>query len=572
MVAHSEILLSKCAQFRDDGQFIDVRLKVREDIFPAHRIVLAANSDYFYAMFTDGMKESSQEVIELKDESISPDAFKIVMDSIYAGDICVNEENVFEVLAAADHLQVTTVVQQCCDFLKREFIQLRLDLHNYCLLSTVADRHSLRDLQEAAENKMASMYVDVCESEEFLSNVSGDQLFSLLSRDDLSAPSETFIFKSVMQWIKHKKEERMAVAAKVIGAVRLGLVDIRVVIEELDTEEMKRVSEIYTLMCEALIYNFMPSRNPKFAVEKTKTRSTSPVLIAVLPQAQMQYFDVRANLWKPLASTTPSIEASSCYCAAAAGNNLYVAAFDGGHYIYRYDTERNVWEKHPHSRGVINNLCIVDDYMYAISSKCNEVPQRYSFAKRQWQTFAKVSIPSSQRFFCSGATVLNAKLYVLYGRLIPSFSGGSTTLIAVLHCFDPVKNEWKEIASLCGSHFGSSLFVVNNILYVAGGNVHIDANNGSLRGNPALVEVYDEEKNTWSVVEQKHIPPGTPNALEIEGKVYFIINKFPVDSGVRIPPGELYPVHLGEWENLAQIDKTAVLCYLPVKRESLKSE
>ena len=123
MVAHSQILLSKCAQFRDEGEFIDVRLKVGEDVFPAHRIVLAASSDYFHAMFTDGMKESNQEVIELKDESISPDALKIVMDSIYTGDLHVNEENVFEVLAAADHLQVTSVAQQSCDFLKRELIE-----------------------------------------------------------------------------------------------------------------------------------------------------------------------------------------------------------------------------------------------------------------------------------------------------------------------------------------------------------------------------------------------------------------------------------------------------------------
>ena len=86
---------------------------------------------------------------------------------------------------------------------------------------------------------MASTFKDICESEEFLTHVGADQLFSLLRRDDLSARSETFVFNSVMQWIKHKKEERMAVAAKVIGAVRLGLVDIRVVIEELDTEEMK---------------------------------------------------------------------------------------------------------------------------------------------------------------------------------------------------------------------------------------------------------------------------------------------------------------------------------------------
>ena len=75
MVAHSVDLLSKCAHFRDEGEFIDVRLKVGEDFFPAHRIVLAANSDYFHAMFTDGMKESNQEVIELKDESISPHTY-----------------------------------------------------------------------------------------------------------------------------------------------------------------------------------------------------------------------------------------------------------------------------------------------------------------------------------------------------------------------------------------------------------------------------------------------------------------------------------------------------------------
>ena len=275
MVAHSEVVLSKCAQFRDEGQFINVRLKVREDIFPAHRIVLAANSDYFHAMFTDGMKESNQEVIELKDESISPDALKIVMDSIYTGDLRVNKENVFEVLTAADHLQVTTVVQQCCDFLKREFVQHRLDLENYSFLSTVADRHGLRDLQEAAERKMASMFKDVRESEEFLTHIAAEQLRNLLCRDDLAAPSETFVLKSVIQWIKHNKEERMAEAAKVIGAVRLGLVDIRNVIEELNTEEMQQDPEIHKLVYEALIYSYVPSHN--FAEEKAQPRSVKPV-------------------------------------------------------------------------------------------------------------------------------------------------------------------------------------------------------------------------------------------------------------------------------------------------------
>ena len=274
MVAHSEIFLSKCAQFREEGEFIDVRLKVGEDVFPAHRIVLAANSDYFHAMFAYGMKESNQEVIELKDESISAAALKIVMDSIYGEDLLVNDENAFDVLLAADHLQVTSVVEQCCNYLQTEFVQLRLDAQTYCRICTIADRHGLTELQEAAQRQMASMYKDICESEEYLTNIDADQLSSLLSRDDLSAPSETFVFNSVMQWIKYKKEERMSVAAAVIGAVRLGLVDIKDVIRELNTEEMKQVPEIFMLLHESLLYACMPS-STTFGEDKAKPRVRS---------------------------------------------------------------------------------------------------------------------------------------------------------------------------------------------------------------------------------------------------------------------------------------------------------
>ena len=277
MVAHSEILLSKCALFREQGEFIDVRLKVGDDEFPAHRIVLAANSDYFHAMFARGMKESNQEVIELKDENISAAALKIVMDSIYGGEISINDENVFEVLLAADHLQVTSVTQQCCDYLQTEFVHQKFDLQTYGRICRIADRLDLKELKEATQREIALIYKEICESEEFLSHFDADQLSTLLSRDDLNAPSENFVFKSVMQWIKYKKEERMSVAAKVIGAVRLGLVDINDVIEELDTEEMQLIPEIHTLVYRTLIHSHNPSSRSNFALEKAKPRSMSPV-------------------------------------------------------------------------------------------------------------------------------------------------------------------------------------------------------------------------------------------------------------------------------------------------------
>ena len=274
MAAH---LLFKLGQFRENGEFIDVRLKVNKSIFLAHRNVLAANSDYFHAMFKHGMKESNKKTIELKGENLSALGFKIIMDFIYSGELLVKEENVFEVLATANCLQMAIIVRQCCDFLDKEYIQGCMDIQTYLHLLQFADFHGLKDLKEATLCKMASVFKEVCESEEFLSKIDTDQFLNLLSRDDLSAPSETFVFKSVMQWIKYQKEERISVAAKIIGAVRLGLVDTKCVVEELNTEEMQRVPGIKTLCLETLVHSKMPSPSSKFSVEKTRPRSTTSV-------------------------------------------------------------------------------------------------------------------------------------------------------------------------------------------------------------------------------------------------------------------------------------------------------
>ena len=125
---------------------------------------------------------------------------------------------------------------------------------------------------------------------------------------------------------------------------------------------------------------------------------------------------------------------------------------------------------------------------------------------------------------------------------------------------------WEEKASTCHLHFGSCLFVVNGKLYVAGGTVNISPD-GSLHGDPAPVEVYDQDNNKWSIVHQKRIPQNALGAVEIEGRVYFTIKKFPIDSGIRIPPGEVYPVSLHKWEKLSQISSMdGTLCYAPLKR------
>ena len=300
------------------------------------------------------------------------------------------------------------------------------------------------------------------------------------------------------------------------------------------------------------------------------------------PQCMAYYFDVENKLWKPLPSVAQLDEKTGNFlCAEYNGNYLYVAAqhHEGaGNFVYRYHIVNNSWVKLPQLtyNHRVNCLCSVDDYIYAISE--SNPPQRYSLTDNIWQAgdrlnFIKTnnSYPAEEMLYTVAATVMNSKIYVLHGyQKNESRDRWNTHWVdkpAVVHCFDPTRNEWERKASTCHLHFESSLFVVNNRLCVAGGRT----TSVNYVGSAAPVEVYDKANDIWSVVEQKHIPPNNLGAVELEGRVYFIINKFPIDSGIRIPLGELYDVHLKDWEKLAEVIGTgAVLCYLPVKRENLK--
>ena len=296
----------------------------------------------------------------------------------------------------------------------------------------------------------------------------------------------------------------------------------------------------------------------------------------------MEYYDVDSKMWKSWASTTPqvTIKAYQFLYAESFGSKLFVGGTDSRstHYLYCYDTEKNVWENIQHSLGNIGDICKVGDYIYVISSnfEFSQVSQRYNFVKRRWQRYAELNILKSDNYgnyFCnSGAIVFNSKVYVLYGSRQSMPNSSWCMKPAVLLSFDPVTNKWQQKASTRRPHFGSTLFVVNGRLYVAGGNVSISSSLSFTSGKPAPVEVYNENNNSWSVVKQQdHIPPNELGAVEVEGRVYFIINKFPIDSGIRIPPEEVYHVDLDDWENLRKFHSTSVLCYLPVKRENLKT-
>ena len=300
------------------------------------------------------------------------------------------------------------------------------------------------------------------------------------------------------------------------------------------------------------------------------------------------YFDEESKEWKLLKSVPDVGEVIEKWSSVKyIGNCLYLASSNVVESdVYRYHIVNKSWEKLTKLSfpKIIQCLCSVGDYIYAISE--SSPPEIYSLADNTWQQcrdnlylFKRTALKSV------AVAVMNYKLYVMHGIIEDpsSLLLANRAKPALVHCFDPQKNEWESVASTCYPHFGSSLIVVNNRLYVVGGKKGWGCGGGPY-GENAPVEVFKEKKrllpwfgkgkikqppNSWSVVEQKHIPTNSLGAVEIERRVYFIINKFPVDSGIRIQPEDTHQVNLDEWKNLRTVSEQAVLCYLPVKKEDL---
>lgn len=83
----------------------DVVLEVGNDVFHAHRVVLAAASPYFKAMFTGGLKECEMNRVKL--QGVSPTAMAKLICFMYTGRIRVTENTVCQILPAATMFQVS---------------------------------------------------------------------------------------------------------------------------------------------------------------------------------------------------------------------------------------------------------------------------------------------------------------------------------------------------------------------------------------------------------------------------------------------------------------------------------
>ncbi|XP_072020370.1 kelch-like protein 12 [Amphiura filiformis] len=199
----------------------DITIKVEERSFQAHKVVLAACSEYFAAMLTSDFQES------LQSEAVIPgntEAFQILLDFAYSGTLNLSLDTVIDVLEMAHYLQFDIVLQRCHAFLNCQLQRaegVNFDIEAVVRILTKADLFDFEDLKSRSKEYLAKNFKM---SEKFLLHMTPELMKEMLERSDLSDEKE--VFDTTLAWLQHDWQERKEYAFSLFQRIRLGTLPI----------------------------------------------------------------------------------------------------------------------------------------------------------------------------------------------------------------------------------------------------------------------------------------------------------------------------------------------------------
>ncbi|CAF1040150.1 unnamed protein product [Rotaria magnacalcarata] len=545
-LVHSQQLIARMNKLRKAEHLCDVTLKVEQTLFLAHRLVLAAASDYFAAMFTGEMVERHMNIIELKGFNAS--VMEILLNSIYGESVTVTNDNVQDILPAASLLQLngTDIQRQCALFLASHLEPANC-LGIYCF----ADLHNCSQLKQTALSFIWTHFAAVVHSDEFLT-LKANEVEELIQSDEIEVPNEEIIYNCVMAWLKHDQTFRQQYLLTLLQHVRLPFLSARFITDICDTDPLVRSShKCRDLLDEAKRYHLRPDcRKVMTGTRFTSRRGKDEHLIVAggfgahqRPVDIVERWNPRTNEWTSLQSLTKRRR----YAAAAAiGKRLYVVGgYDGRQRMnsvecldlsqenatwqpvasltYRralpgvcvhqnliyvcggfdgslrlastecYDEKTDVWtigeDMHVGREGA--GLVSIDDHLYCIGGydglSLLQTVEKYDINLGRWSQMAPMLTPRSG----AGCATIDHYIFACGG-----FDG--TIHLSSVERYDSQTNQWTNVTSMSVRRcYCGSAFIRGRIAVIGGydGTSLLDT-----------VEVYDSDKDEWTIESQMLTP------------------------------------------------------------------
>ena len=200
-------------RMRRRGDLCDVTLVVDTEEIRAHKVVLAACSQYFEQMFIGEFAEPDNQPIFI--DEVEEDALIALVDFSYTARIKLTDHNIYSLFEAADLLQFAGVKGACFKYFKQQ-----INKSNCIRTWLFAEGHNCTELMEAALRYIQCNFLDIVRGREFLNLEQPDIVARLIQLEDLAISSEEQVYEAVLGWLHHEPRNRKEHTLQVMQNVR----------------------------------------------------------------------------------------------------------------------------------------------------------------------------------------------------------------------------------------------------------------------------------------------------------------------------------------------------------------
>ncbi|XP_076805576.1 kelch-like protein 3 [Clavelina lepadiformis] len=511
---HTKEALAAMNTLRKNDVLCDLVLVASDVELPVHKLVMAAGSPYFMAMFNSKMSESTAYKVQLK--GIEGKALIQLIEYVYTAQIEVTEENVQALLPAASLLELTFVRESCCCFL-----QSQLHPSNCLGIRQFADIHACSDLFTHARSFTEQHFSDVVRGEEF-HNLSCQQVCELINSDQLSVSSEEMVFEAVVGWVRSDIASRSQFMPRLLEHVRLPLMPSDYLVERVEQETLVKNNDLCKdFLIEAMKYHLLsPEHRATMKISRTRPRTpkgmpkTMYVVGGQAPKAirSVECYDFKEDRWHQVSEMTSrrcragiSVFQGSIWAVGGFNGSLRVRTVD------KYDPLTDCWTTGPSmdARRSTLGAAVLHDMLFAVggfdgSSGLNTA-EVFDPKLNEWRAIASMNTRRSS----VGVAVLGGLLYAVGG-----YDGVSRNCLVSVECYSTVTKSWAFVADMSTRRSGAGVGVVDGLLYAVGGH------DGPLVKKSA--EVYNPATNSWSPIGDMNMCRRNAGVASVNGLLYVV--------------------------------------------------
>ncbi|KAL3860467.1 hypothetical protein ACJMK2_010590 [Sinanodonta woodiana] len=498
----------KCTHLCDGVVVIgDARIFVQKN-------VLAAASHYFRLLFNYEepgspivQSSSVSTQLDLTHLSISSDTFETILDYIYTSDITLSDDNIQDILQAADILLLTDLKNMCCEYLEQ-----CVTPHNCLGILEFASRFTCPWVQLKMSQYLDKYFREISYSEEFL-RLPDTSLKEILSRDTLSVQQEEEILDSIIRWYRFDVVKRQSQLEEVVAHC---LRPSHISSAYLDRLEAGDAS---TNKLKGVIHFVKESRK---TITESRCRGTTNVIFicggegrisstaddvevksitkCVVPKKQkMQSMgEVSRCHWIDLAPMAKArighglVEVGG-YVYAIGGRDQDCTILNSGE---KYDPSANNWVPIASMEHARVGFCLVavDDNIYAIGGS-NDMTEPltsvecFNIFTNKWRPLPDMNLKRSW----STAAAVNKKIYVIAG-------GAIGKLFEAVECFDTGTETWYSVSPMRERRCDARAVAVDDSIYVFGGIRRIECPSAMHGGHSVKfcgTEIYSTSNDYW---------------------------------------------------------------------------